>query len=302
MEAIDRLISGFTRSTVLMKIVWINIGIFVALRLAAIVCVFSGHSGYINVILAQTVELPSQPAVFLTRPWTLITYMFAQYDLWHIVFNMLWLYWFGTMFRMMATSRQLLVLYLYGGLAGAALFLLGYNTLPLFHNAYGSLIGSSAAVIAIVTAVAILMPDFKMHLLLIGGVSVKWIAVATIALVLIGVTGSNAGGEIAHVGGVLTGALFAVRLRRGHDITAPACSAWDKAAAGISSLTARRSKNSQGNYNATYRGTDASATGGLTPEERRELDAILDKIKKSGYTALTPAERDRLFNVSRKIK
>ena len=135
--------------------------------------------------------------------------MFAQYDLLHIVFNMLWLYWFGTMFRMVCTSRQLFVLYIYGGLAGAVLFLAGYNTLPLFHgNHYGSLIGSSAAVIAIVTAVAILMPHFKMHMLFIGAVSVKWIALATIVLVLIGVTGSNAGGEIAHLGGILTGLLF----------------------------------------------------------------------------------------------
>lgn len=299
MEAIRRLIGGFTRSTVLLKIVWVNIGIFVALRLAAIVCVFSGNSGYINVILSRLVELPSSPAAFLTRPWTMVTYMFAQYDLWHIVFNMLWLYWFGTMFRMVATSRQLLVLYLYGGVAGGVLFLLGYNTLPLFHNAYGSLIGSSAAVIAVVTAVAILMPNFKMHLLLIGGVSVKWIAIATIVLVLIGVTGSNAGGEIAHVGGVLTGALFAVRLRRGHDITAPACSAWDKATSAFSGLNVRKAQgHSRGN--APYGSADT--TGGLTAEERRELDAILDKIKKSGYTALTPAERDRLFNVSRKIK
>ena len=309
MAVIDDMRSGFARSSTLMRIVWTNIGVFVLLRIAAIVCVFSGTPDFINSILSQ-IELPSTIGALLTRPWTLITYMFAQYDLLHIVFNMLWLYWFGTMFRMVCTSRQLFVLYIYGGLAGAVLFLAGYNTLPLFHgNHYGSLIGSSAAVIAIVTAVAILMPHFKMHMLFIGAVSVKWIALATIVLVLIGVTGSNAGGEIAHLGGILTGLLFALRLIKGCDITAPAARIVDRTAR-QRKTTPPNSPSSHNNPNGpsnqasatSTKSATSSTTSGLTPDERRELDTILDKIKKSGYSALTPAERDRLFNVSRKIK
>lgn len=297
MGVIDDMRTGYRQSSMLMKIVWINIGVFVALRLIAIAGVFSGNPSLINTI-AQWVELPSSPTVLLTRPWTIISYMFAQYDLLHIVFNMLWLYWFGTMFRMVGTSRQLLVLYLYGGIAGAVLFLAGYNALPVFSHTGGSLIGSSASVIAIVTAVAILMPDFKMHLFLIGAVAVKWIAIATIVLVLIGVTGSNAGGEIAHIGGILMGALFATRLKKGQDITAPVSRVIDRAC-----VPNMRPRNQKANTGSTNRSANTEpATGGLTAEERRELDAILDKIKKSGYSALTPAERDRLFNVSRKIK
>ena len=293
MVAIDRLRSAFASSGMLIKIIYINIGVFVALRLCAIVCVFSGNPGYIDNILAQ-IELPSDPATFLTRPWTILTYMFAQYDLLHIIFNMLWLYWFGTMFRMVATDRQLLVLYIYGGIAGGVLFMAGYAALPLFHGGFGALIGSSASVIAIVTAVAILMPEFRMHLLFIGAVAVKWIAVITILLVLIGVTGSNAGGEIAHIGGVLTGVLFALRYKKGVDITTPVGRLADR----VSSL-GRRKTRSASHRSHTFVETPS---GGLTPDERRELDIILEKIKKSGYSALTPAERDRLFNVSRRIR
>lgn len=280
MEVIDRLRTGFRESSTLMKIVWVNVGIFVLLRLAAIVCVFSGRPDYIDILLAQ-VELPSSLPVFATRPWTLLTYMFAQYDLWHIVFNMLWLYWFGTMFRMTASSRQLLTLYVCGGLAGAVLFMLGYMALPMFHSAAGRLIGSSASVIAIVTAVAILMPHFKMHLLLIGSVSVKWIAIVTILLVLVGVIGSNAGGEIAHIGGVIAGAAYALWLKRSRE------------------PRARRRHVPQGGASAP---AQSQSPSGLSHDERVELDVILDKIKKSGYSSLTPAERDRLFSVSRKIK
>lgn len=286
MEAIERLRTGFRESSTLMKIVWINVAVFVLLRLIAIVFVFSGHPEYIDKMLAQ-VELPSWPAVFMSRPWTLVTYMFSQYDLLHVVFNMLWLYWFGTLFRMTASARHLLALYFCGGLAGAALFMIGYMVLPMFHSTYGSLIGSSAAVIAIVTAVAILMPHFRMHLLFIGSVSVKWIAIVTIVLVLIGMTGSNAGGEIAHIGGVIAGVLYALWMKRG-------CPCLRFSMPGRRKVSSSASK-------ATETG-GSRASGGLSREERAELDAILDKIKKSGYPSLTPAERDRLFSVSRKIK
>ena len=275
MEVIDRMRSAFASSGMLMKIIYINIGIFVALRLCAIACVFSGNPGYIDTILSW-IKLPSQPAALLTRPWTILTYMFAQYDLWHIIFNMLWLYWFGTLFRMVANDRQLLVLYIYGGIAGGALFMAGYALLPIFNGAYGVLIGSSASVIAIVTAVAILMPDFKMYLLLIGAVAVKWIALVTILLVLIGVTGNNAGGEIAHIGGALMGVFFALRYKKGADITTPLTRLADR----LSSLTRPRPK-SQTYARTSSAHTTSHATaagtpnGGLTPDERRELDIIL---------------------------
>lgn len=290
MAVIDEMRSGFTRATMLMKIVWINVGVFVILRLMAIFGMFSATHGFIDFVL-HWVEMPSRPALLLTRPWTPLTYMFAQYDLLHILFNMLWLYWFGTLFRMRCTARQMLALYIYGGLGGAVLFFAAYNLMPLFAGSTGWLIGSSASVMAIVTATAILIPDFRMNLFLIGSVSLKWIAIATIVLVLVGISGNNAGGEIAHVGGILTGALFATRLRKGRDITRPLNSLLDRCAnLGRRSRTARRPAPS------------ASSRPGMSEADRRELDIILEKIKKSGYSGLTPDERRRLFDLSRNIK
>ena len=120
-----------------------------------------------------------------------------------------------------------------------------------------------------------------MHLLLIGSVSVKWIAIVTIVLVLIGVTGSNAGGEIAHIGGVIAGVCYALWVKKGYN------------------LTLRFARRHSG---TASRQADSGHRSGLTPDERAQLDAILDKIKKSGYSSLTASERDRLFSVSRKIK
>lgn len=250
---------------------------------------FTGHTLLIDTVL-HWVELPSSPALLITRPWTIISYMFAQYDLIHILFNMLWLYWFGTMFRMCCTARQMMALYIIGGIAGGLLFIVAYNCLPVFIHSTGWLIGSSASVIAIVTATAILMPDFRMHLFLIGAVSLKWIAIATIVLVLVGISGTNAGGEISHVGGILAGALFATRLRKGHDITAGPNRVIDNI---VNAFKGIRRPAPAPRRTSTPRMSDA---------DRRELDIILDKIKKSGYSALTPAERKRLFDLSRNIR
>lgn len=306
----------FDGSTMLMKIVWINIAVFVMLRLVAIVSIFAGHTDFINVAM-RYVQLPSSLSELATRPWTLVTYMFAQYDVLHILFNLLWFYWFGTLFMMTATQRQLFALYLLGGLGGAALFLLSYSTLPAFAYHSAMLIGSSASVIAIVTATAILMPDFKMHLLLFGAISLKWIAIVTIGLVLIGVTGSNAGGEIAHIGGVAVGAIYALQLKRGRDITRPLNRFFDSIAnffGGMKSSIANAFKPRQPKapHQASTGGSrqtsdsSPSAAAASSPKcsenDREILDQILDKIKKSGYSALTPEERRRLFDVSNRIK
>ncbi len=297
---IDEMRRGFSRSTMLMKLVWINIAVFVLLRITAIVCMFAGTPGFLEEVMRQ-VQLPSHLSTLVTRPWTVITYMFSQYDVLHILFNLLWFYWFGTLFRMVSTPRQMLALYIYGGLGGAVMFLLAYNLIPTFAYTHGWLIGSSASVIAIVTATAILMPDFRMHLLFIGSVSLKWIAIATIGLVLIGVTGSNAGGEFAHIGGVIVGAWYGLMMKRGQDITRPLNRLFDMFVNGWHSITSIRLRNKTPKSSYKYQSSSASSPS-IDDDDRAQLDEILDKIKKSGYAALTPEERKRLFDVSRRMK
>lgn len=299
MAVIEEMRNGFRRATVLMKLVWVNIAVFLLLRVTAIVLMFAGKPEVIDAVL-RWVELPSEPSLLLTRPWTVFTYMFAQYDLMHILFNMLWFYWFGTIFRMRCTQWQLLSLYFLGGLGGAVLFLLCYNSMPLFWHTTGWLIGSSAAVMAIVTATAIMMPDFRMHFFLIGGVSLKWIAIASIVLVLVGISGTNAGGEIAHVGGILTGALFGIQMRKGNDITARLSrffemleDKYDEVCENIRRRSVPRPSAGRPAY---------ASSPSMTAADRAELDVILDKIKKSGYAGLTADERRRLFSLSRNIK
>lgn len=291
MATIDRIISAVKASSTLMRIVGLNLAVFVLLRLTAIVGIFSGSPHLIDSVLPW-LELPGAPVMLLERPWTLLTYMFTQWDLLHVAFNMLWLYWFGTIFLTVSTPARLTALYLSGGLCGAAFFIIGCVWLPATVLSTGNyLLGSSAAVLAIVTAVAILMPRFRMMLFFIGSVEIRWIALVSIVLVLIGVTGSNAGGEVAHLGGIAAGLAYALCLRRGTDLLAPF----------LSFPSFIRSIFNGHKVSQPEKNSRPTPTG-LTIEEREELDSILDKIKKSGYTSLSAAERDTLFSLSKRIR
>ncbi|MDE6418822.1 MAG: rhomboid family intramembrane serine protease [Duncaniella sp.] len=260
------------------RLIAVNGVVFLVLRLAVIAGLFAGVRDVLPSVLSM-VELPGSPMALARAPWTVITYMFAQYDILHLFFNMVWLWWFGSIFMFRCSGSQLFVLYLYGGLAGALLFIAACVCFPFVGAGAGRLIGSSAAVMAIVTATAVLMPDFGMRLLLFGEVKLKWIALVSILLVLIGVTGDNAGGEMAHVGGILVGLLFGMRLRHGQDITAP-----------VRRLVSGRDRRQR-------RPVSPSSTS----SPQRELDEILDKIRRSGYSSLTADERRRLFDVSKKL-
>ena len=290
MAIIDDIKRKYRQGTMLMRIIYINIAIFVLLHLVAFVGVIMNVPAQ---GMIQWLQVPSNLSQLLYAPWTLITYMFTHYDLLHILFNMLWLYWMGRIFLEYFTPKRLSALYLLGGLGGALLYLLAMNLLPhsIGSNAY--LMGASASVIAIVVAVAIWAPDYKIGLLFIGEVSLKWVAIITIGIDLLSVDAGNAGGHIAHLGGAAVGAIYATALRRGTDITRPLNAALDW----LASLFSRRDKGIGAPVGGTAYNSQHQATDEPT---EAQIDAILDKIKRSGYTSLTDKERDLLFRASRK--
>lgn len=288
-----------------MKFIYINIAVFVVVKVVALSMVLMGISP--DAILSY-LELPSMLPQIAMQPWTVITYMFLHYDILHILFNMLWLYWFGVLFMELFNARQFVGLYLLGGIGGAALFVLAYNLLPYFYGQQGMLLGASASILAIVAATAMRAPDYKLNLLLIGSVSLKWVAIITIFIDLISIDTANAGGHIAHLGGAAVGVLFGYAARSGKDITSPINWLID----GLVNLfrrrpsikiggKRRRTKWGRPYMNNSPKQRQAQSTGepGMTAADEAELDVILAKIKQSGYKSLTAAEKRRLFEVSR---
>ena len=299
-DFINNLKYRFKTASLLGRLIYINIAVFIVLRLI-------GITGFLFDFDARPIinyiQVPSDVDLMLKQPWTLVTYMFAHYDVLHILFNMLCLWWFGKLFLEFFNQRQMTGLYLIGGLGGALIYLLAYNLLPAFTYQRGMLLGASASIMAIMLAVAVKAPNYKVGLLFIGEVSLKWIAIILIFLDFLSIDTQNAGGHISHIGGALTGCAYALAFRKGIDITNWLNKIIDSIVVLFERLFKKpRTKINQKKYHFKHSDTGTKTKRqdtGISAEDEKDLDEILKKIKQSGYSALSNEEKRRLFQISR---
>ncbi len=295
----DDIKSAFSYGHMVTKLMIINTAVFVAL---ALIQVFTKNIGIYEPIINNLV-MPTRAIEVLYKPWTIITYMFVQEGFWHLVWNMVGLNIFGKIVGDLLNDKKIFPLYLLGGIAGALLLLL---VAPLLsHIGYGNMRGASAGVLAIAMAGAMVAPDYNIRLILLGNVRLKYIVLFFIIFDLIASQGyNNAGGHIAHLGGMLMGALFVYLLKNGRDLSIPISNIFDWAY----NISNPRTKKS------TYRpvmkvehrserlNKDHLAKNGPESEVNfdEKLDMILEKIKVKGYDKLTQEEKDFLTKASQK--
>jgi membrane associated rhomboid family serine protease len=293
-EFIDTLKHKYKTGSVITRLIFINALVFIAMKIIGVfITLFNIHS----VDLVSFLGVPSYIPLLLSRFWTLITYMFVHEGFLHLLFNMLWLYWFGQIFLQYFTGRSLGSLYVLGGLAGAILYVAAFNTIPYYTDmGSGWMIGASAAVMAIVMGAAFYRPEVELSLLFLGRIKIVYIAIFAFVLDFLSLgDATNPGGHVAHIGGALLGFLFAVQYKKGKDITHWMSRILDWFAAlfkprqKISKLKVEYSRNeTDWEYNKRKK------------SEQEAIDAILDKLKQSGYSSLSSEEKKRLFDASKK--
>ena len=296
----DELKSVFSRPNhAHVQLIVINVIIFLVM---GVIHVFSTIGGidWISSWVSQQFTIPPRFIDFLTRPWTLITYAFAHSltDIFHILFNMLVLYWFGKLFTEYLGSDKLIALYLLGAISGGIIYLLVYNGIPYFiaRSGFAGMVGASGAVYAIVTGTAVLLPNHTFYLLFLGPIRIKYIAAFYIILSFLGSVGGNAGGNIAHLGGALMGFIYIKQMQVGVN-----WGGWITATLDwLKDLFKPRTR-----VKVTYRKTEAAGrqrqrTESAPKTSQEEIDAILDKISERGYESLTSDEKEKLFNASKK--
>ena len=293
---ISDLKNNFRRGNISLQLIYINVGIFVVTTL---ISVFLMLFNWDATSWLQYLELPAWMPLFLKQPWSLVTYMFLHAGVLHLLFNMLWLYWFGQLFLSLYSARHFRGLYILGGLCGGLLYMLAYNVFPYFSNyLYGSfLLGASASVLAIVVATAVRSPEYRVNFMFIGAVRLKYVALFVVLTDLLFVTSGNGGGHIAHLGGALAGWWFARSLQKGTDITGWINKVFDALSRGIQFKRPAKKpkmKVEKGGKTADY---DYNAR---KKQQSEEIDRILDKLKKSGYGSLTTEEKKRLFDASKR--
>jgi membrane associated rhomboid family serine protease len=300
----DRLKAFFSSSSALPKLILINVGVWILIRfLGVFAFLFSSPGSDPSLALFSFVmrwsAVPAEIGQLIGKPWTIFTYMFLHIDFLHILFNMLWLFWFGQIFLQYLNNRQLVFTYISGGLAGAVLFILFYNLFPVFSVALplALALGASASVLAIVVAIAFRVPDYTIYLLLIGPVKIKYIAIFSVIIDFFMIRSGNAGGHIAHLGGALWGFVYMRTLSKGIDMSLLFSGF---RISGISKLFRTRKKSPFKNVYTSDKPMTDDEYNFHKVKNQEKIDQILEKIKRSGYDSLSREEKEFLFSNSRR--
>lgn len=288
--AATSLLYKYKTSSILVKLIVINVIAFLIVSLGSFI--LKMNPGYFS----RWFVLSDDFNILLFQPWTLITYGFLHFGFFHLLFNMIWFYWFGQFVLNLFTGKRLLTIYMLGALFGGLLFVLSYNFFPVFDNQRGYLIGASGAVTAIMVFIATYTPNTAFRLFTFT-IKLWQIALFLFIFDLIRIpTSGNAGGLMAHVGGGIFGYMYAIQLAKGNDI-----GKWfENFMDWIANLFKPRTKKPFRKVHRTpHSASKATKSREQKSEHQKKVDAILDKISKSGYESLTKAEKDFLFKAGK---
>tara|TARA_Y100001954_G_scaffold69068_1_gene75642 strand:+ start:2320 stop:3189 length:870 start_codon:yes stop_codon:yes gene_type:complete len=270
----------------LVKIILINVVVFVSASFIEIFLTLSGAGDAFKLFINKLM-LPASFTTFITQPWSLISYFFLHLGFTHILWNMLFLYWFGKIIQDNVGNNAVISLYVLGGIIGGLSYMALFNIIPYYDNRISEslMLGASAGVFSIVAGSATLLPNYTFYLLFLGPIRIKYIALFYILLSFLDVTGSNAGGEIAHLGGAMIGYLFIRQLQNGVNMGEGIINI-------INFFNKEKNKKTEENYSPTE-----DTKYDISQDE---IDKILDKISESGYSSLSKNEKEKLFNASKK--
>jgi len=277
----------FKTADILTKLIVINGVIFLFVKVIS--ALFRLHP----VELIQWFYLPDSLGEFVTQPWAIVTYSFLHTGFLHILFNMLWLFFFGRLILNLFSARRLLTIYLLGAISGGIMYMVSYNIFPAFQGQSSYLIGASAAITALMAFITTYSPDTPVRIFVLN-LKLWHITLTLILLDLIRLGAlQNAGGMLAHLGGVIFGYFYARQLMNGNDIGA----GFEKLLDYFSNLFKPKAKKPFKKVHKNPVKSEKSREKGQTDknEHQKKIDAILDKIGKSGYDSLTKEEKDFLF-------
>lgn len=289
-------------ATITEKLIVVNVLVFVLFFLfKTIAFLFQLPSDF----LLEWFVFPKDIGEFLFKPWSIITYAFLHSSIWHIFSNMLILYYAGIYFLNYFSPKKLLNFYFLGAIFGALVYMASYNLFPAFQGTGRSyLIGASAAVMSVFIGIATHIPHMRIRLIILGSIKFWWIAAFFVVLDIVQIPINNPGGHLAHLGGAAFGYLYAKQLGKGNNIAA----GFERMMDWLGSLFSGSKPVRKSNLKTVHRRKQTSSTSSTTytsasfrnkKEQQEKIDAILDKISKSGYDSLTKQEKDYLFNAGK---
>lgn len=277
------------QAPILSRLVLINIGVFLVFSILHLLSFLFASPVGIDDVLTRYLVTFASPQALLRQPWGLITYQFLHAGLWHLLGNMFMLYFSGVLFSSLLGETRMLRLYLFSGVFGALFFSLCYQLFPIFSGVRNEAfaLGASASVLGVMTAIAVYTPTYRVRLFGIWEIQLRYLALVLVLLDLVAIPDGNAGGHFAHLGGAGFGAWYAWRLKNGHE----PLGWWMQMETFFKNIFSGKPKP---NMRRPSKATSSKRT------DQNEVDAILDKISKSGYESLSKSEKEVLFRASGK--
>lgn len=237
--------------------------------------------------------LSSDPQVFLFKPWTFLTYAFFHDGFFHLLFNMMVLNFASNLFLTFFTQKQYLGLYLLSAVFAGVVFALSYY----FLNSAASIVGASAAIMAILVATTTYQPLMNIRLLLIGNVKLWHITAVILILDLMQFRLGNMGGHISHLAGAVFGFIFIKLLQNGTDLSIVVSKTVDF----FSNLFRKSPTTPFKTVHKNYKKPTEKPISKIVTKDKtqQQIDEILDKISQSGYDCLTKEEKEFLFKAGK---
>lgn len=283
MSLVNKIKNEFLNANILYKLIYINVAIYLILEITKVII----NIFLIDINFNNDKFLLSDTKQLINQPWSLLTYIFFHDNIFHLLFTTIWLHFGGKLFLQYFSERQFITTYFLGGISGGLLYIISIKYLPsieLLHrnNELGPLIGSSGAVLAILIAITTHIPNYNLKIPLMGFIRIKYIAYFLLLSSILGIDGSNGGGNTAHIGGAIFGFLY-IKLQ----------------------TNTKRSKKNNKSFIKYLINIFTSFNSKKSVKENKKnnqkaIDIVLEKISKSGYNSLNKDEKDLLFKASKK--
>lgn len=283
----------YQQASIAVKLIVINAAVFIVFNLLP--WLIRLDSSFLN----KYFILPTDALAFALQPWSILSYSFLHIDVWHLLWNMVYLFVFSRFILNIFSAKRFLTIYLLGAMAGGLAMFFAYNLLPVFTG-NANLRGASAAVMAIVAFIGTYSPNTEIRVFFFN-LKLWHIAVAIFLINLLNLpSSSNAGGLVSHLGGAAFGFVYARQLLKGNDI-----GLWfEKIMDVVASWFSKKPKKEKKSPLRTVHKNKASnqkrnSSLSSKSDHQQQVDIILDKISKSGYESLSKAEKDFLFKAGK---
>jgi membrane associated rhomboid family serine protease len=234
---------------------------------------------------------------FLSAPWGIITSIFAHFTFMHFLFNMIFLFFVGRLFEQFFSSKKLLVIYIFGGIAGGLLEIAAHELFPAIAVNASVIVGASGSIMAIFIAVAVYKPQLEVKLFGVFGVKIIILAGLYFIYDLLSIGSNDGTAHFAHLGGAIFGYFAVQNINTPKNILIRLERLWNTGEAKLKGLFRKKSPKLKVQYGGRNKSDEQFNSDKIARQQK--INAILDKISKSGYESLTSKEKDMLFDESK---